>query len=47
MISCFIGGFDWLLGNPQVLCKALSRIQECGGDPSLQNSLQMAMRGLQ
>lgn len=35
-----------LSGNPQVLCKALNGIQDCEGDPSLQNSLQMAMRGL-
>lgn len=36
-----------LNGNPRVHCQALSGIRECHGDPSLQNALQMAMRGLQ
>ena len=35
------------VGNPRVHCQALSGIRECHGDPSLQNALQMAMRGLQ
>lgn len=44
----FVHAVLYLLGNPRVLCKAVvGGVQDCAGDPSLQNSLQMAMRGLQ
>lgn len=36
-----------LPGNPKVHSKALSGIRDCSGDPSLQNSLEMAARGLE
>lgn len=35
------------VGNSRVPCRALEGLKECSGDLSLQNSLQMAMRGLQ